>query len=189
MRVARELLHGRGFAGLNSRVQAGSPCHKVFRARESRQPSIVHRDAHGVQAVARQFLAVATEKAVCLGILAPRPLPGETVRMLPWLVLLLHTFRFAFRTRADMVVEILALRHQVGVLQRSCSKRPRLHRFDRAMSAWLCGIWLGWRRPLVIVQPATVVRWFRNRWLGHRRHGAWQNRAHPGCRGDPACAR
>src|ERR1035437_11171646 len=35
-----------------------------------------------------------------------------------------------FRTRAALQLEIIALRHQLGVLQRSV-KRPKLNRFDR----------------------------------------------------------
>jgi hypothetical protein len=56
---------------------------------------------------------VATEKAVRPGILAPRTLTADNVRMLPWLALVLHTYRFAFRSRTDLVLEVFALRHQV----------------------------------------------------------------------------
>jgi len=50
--------------------------------------------------------------------------------------------RFAFlgaslRTRAARQLEILALRHQIGVLQRSV-KRPKLTPADRCLWAWLC---------------------------------------------------
>ena len=45
-----------------------------------------------------------------------------------------------FRTRAALQLEILALRHQLGVLQRSV-KKPKLNRFDRCLWAWLCGAW------------------------------------------------
>jgi hypothetical protein len=45
-----------------------------------------------------------------------------------------------FRTRAALRLEILALRHQLGVLQGSV-KKPELNRFDRCLWAWLCGTW------------------------------------------------
>jgi hypothetical protein len=48
-----------------------------------------------------------------------------------------------FRTRAALQLEILALRHQLGVLQRSV-KKPKLNRFDRCLWAWLCGAWTEW---------------------------------------------
>ena len=42
----------------------------------------------------------------------------------------------SFRTRAALQLEILALRHQIGVLQRSV-KRPKLTAADRFLWAWL----------------------------------------------------
>jgi hypothetical protein len=62
-----------------------------------------------------------------------------------------------FRSRAALQVEILALRHQIGVLRRSAKKRPTLTVADRLFWAWLCGIWAGWRSALVIVKPETVI--------------------------------
>ena len=66
----------------------------------------------------------------------------------------------AFKSRAALHLENLALRHQLGVLQRSV-KRPRLTSPDRLLWAWLCEIWTDWRSALVIVKPQTVVAWHR----------------------------
>ena len=44
-----------------------------------------------------------------------------------------------FRTRAALQLEIIALRHQLGVLQRSV-KRPKLNRFDRFLWAWFVSL-------------------------------------------------
>jgi len=77
----------------------------------------------------------------------------------------------AFRTRSDGFlrlpqhlfsepcgpsVEILALRHQLGVLQRSV-KRPKLNPADRLLWAWLSLIWNGWQARVSIIRPATVI--------------------------------
>ena len=71
-------------------------------------------------------------------------------------------------------LEILALRHQIGVLQRSV-KRPKLTPADRLLWAWLCEAWSDWRSALVIVEPDTVVAWhrkaFRLVWTWKVRHG------------------
>ena len=66
-----------------------------------------------------------------------------------------------FRSRAALQVEILALRHQIGVLRRSTKKRPKLTVADRLFWAWLSGAWADWRSALVIVKPETVIAWHR----------------------------
>jgi Integrase core domain len=59
-----------------------------------------------------------------------------------------------------IALENLALRHQLGVLQRSVP-RPRLSRWDRILWVWRSRVWVGWRSSLAIVQPATVLAWHR----------------------------
>jgi hypothetical protein len=53
-------------------------------------------------------------------------------------------------------LEILALRHQLGVLQRSV-KRPKLTPADRLLWAWLCAVWNNWQSSVVIVKASTVI--------------------------------
>jgi hypothetical protein len=81
----------------------------------------------------------------------------------------------SFRNRAALQVEILALRHQLGVLHRSV-KRPRLTAVDRLFWAWLSELWSDWRTVLVIVQPETVIAWhrksFRPFWIWKVRNGS-----------------
>ena len=70
--------------------------------------------------------------------------------------------------RADvtyLVLENLALRQQLAVLQRSV-KRPRLRPRDRAFWVVLSRVWSNCRSALTIVKPDTVVRWHRKAfWL------------------------
>ena len=73
----------------------------------------------------------------------------------------LGTFlRAAFFGSATIALENLALRHQLGVLQRSV-RRPQLARWDRILWVWLSRLWTGWRSSLVIVRAATVLAWHR----------------------------
>jgi len=65
-----------------------------------------------------------------------------------------------------MQIEILALRHQLGVYQRSV-KRPCVRPTDRILWAWLSRIWSGWRDALFIVQPRTVIAWRRRKFREH----------------------
>jgi hypothetical protein len=45
----------------------------------------------------------------------------------------------AFKSRATLQLENLALRHQLGVLRRSV-KRPKLTSVDRLLWVWLCEV-------------------------------------------------
>jgi len=82
-----------------------------------------------------------------------------------------------FRSRAALQLEILALRHQLGVLQRSV-KKPRLNRCDRLLWAWLCAAQTEWRSSLCVVKPATVIAWHRK---GFRLFWTWKvRRGRPG---------
>ncbi len=94
-------------------------------------------------------------------------------------------FKFIFlaltatlRSRRKLVLENLALRHQLEVLQRN-AKRPRLRPPDRAFWAVLSRIFPGWRVHLSIVQPETVIRWHRAGWQLF-----WRRKSNPG-RGRP----
>jgi putative transposase len=83
----------------------------------------------------------------------------------------------SFRSRAALQLEILALRHQLGVLQRSV-KRPKLTPADRLLWAWLREVWKDWRSSLFLVQPATVIGWHRQ---GFRLFWTWKiRRGQPG---------
>lgn len=79
-------------------------------------------------------------------------------------------------SRADLLLEILVLRHQLEVYRRQV-KRPCLRRADRLFWIWLRRHWSRWRSALVIVQPETVLRWHRE---GYRRHWRRISRGHPG---------
>ncbi len=77
--------------------------------------------------------------------------------------LLLHTLRDLLRPRRDLLLENLALRQQILVLQRA-NPKPPLNNADRAFWVLLCRWWAGWRRPLRLVKPETVIGWHRLGW-------------------------
>jgi hypothetical protein len=82
----------------------------------------------------------------------------------------------------DKDVEILALRHQLTVLERQLGKERV--RFDTSDRAWLAAL-LHWlpsdvlRSVRLLVRPDTMLRWHRN--LLARRHAAisWSKRPGP----------
>ncbi len=89
--------------------------------------------------------------------------------------LALQTLRSMVRSRAELQLENLALRHQICVLQRSARKRSKLTPLDRLFWVCLTRIWSNGRSTLVIVKPGTVVAWhrkcFRLFWTWKVRHG------------------
>ena len=83
----------------------------------------------------------------------------------------------SLRTRAALQLEILALRHQISVLQRSV-KRPKLTPADRFLWACLCSVWNGWEARVSIIKAATVIGWQRK---GFGLFWSWKiRRAKPG---------
>jgi len=83
---------------------------------------------------------------------------------------LIASLALSFRSHAALQLEILALRHQLGVLQRPV-KRPKLTSSDRLLWVWLCRIWPDWRSALIIVKPETVIAWHRK---GFRLFWTWE---------------
>jgi len=71
-----------------------------------------------------------------------------------------------FRSRRALQLEILALRHQLAICQRTV-KRPSIRPEDRILWSWLSRRRASWREVLVFVQPETVVAWQRKRFRDH----------------------
>jgi len=79
------------------------------------------------------------------------------------LELLLNTLRDIQRPRRELIIENLALRQQILVLQRSAPK-PHITIWDQTFWVALFHWWAGWRRPLRLVKPETVIAWHRQGW-------------------------
>jgi putative transposase len=92
--------------------------------------------------------------------------------MLSVVISLLLTLRSSVRSRARLHLEILALRHQLHVLERSRPRRVRLTPADRVLWVWLSRVWRDWR-IVVIVKPDTILAWHRR---GFRLVWAWKSR-------------
>ena len=92
---------------------------------------------------------------------------------------LLLTLRTLARSRAALHLEILALRHQLDVLQRTRPSRVRLAKTDSWLWVVLARLWTGWRTALVIVKPETVIAWHRR---GFRLWWTWKAGAAWGAR-------
>jgi putative transposase len=96
---------------------------------------------------------------------------------MPVFLTLLLTRRSCARSRVVLQLEVLALRHQLQVLQRSRPRRLRLARANRWLWVWLSRVWNEWRAALVIVKPETVIAWHRRAFCAF---WCWKSRGRPG---------
>jgi transposase InsO family protein len=106
--------------------------------------------------------------------------------MISVLVSVVVSFRSWLQSRAALQLEVLALRHQLQVLNRSRPHRLRLVSADRWLWARLSRSWPAWRTALVLVKPETVIAWHRQ---GFRLFWTWKSRRHVGRRPVPADVR
>ena len=96
---------------------------------------------------------------------------------------LLLTLRSSARSRAVLQLEVLALRHQLQVLNRSRPRRLRLAQTDGLLWVWLSRVWNEWRATLVFVKPETVIAWHRR---AFRSFWSWKSRRRIGRTPTPA---
>jgi putative transposase len=89
------------------------------------------------------------------------------------LISLLAGLTSTLRTRTSLQVEVLALRHQLAVLQRNKRRRVPLRVWDRFLWVALVRLWPEWRKSLVVVKPETVIGWHRK---GFRFYWNWKSR-------------
>jgi transposase InsO family protein len=83
---------------------------------------------------------------------------------------------FRFRSRASLELEVIALRHQLSILQRRHRGVKKLPIPDRYFWAWLYRIWPRALDVMVLVKPDTVIDWHRK---GFRMYWRWLSRNKP----------
>ncbi len=76
------------------------------------------------------------------------------------------------RARASLTLELVVLRQQIAVLQRTAG-RPAIRNRDRWFWIAMCRWWPDWRQRVQVVAPATVVRWHR---AGFRASWRWRSK-------------
>ena len=99
--------------------------------------------------------------------------------MIPRMNTILGWLRRLVASRSDLLIENLALRHQLAILTAK-RPRPRMRANDRMFWVALRRFWPRWKDALVIVKPGTVVRWHR---AGFRKYWTWRSRRQ--CAGRP----
>jgi hypothetical protein len=99
--------------------------------------------------------------------------------MISFFLAAFRVLRSIFTSRADLILENVALRQQLAVL-RPKPPRPRLSASDRFFWLTLRRCWPRWKETLAFVQPETVIRWHRE---GFRRYWRWKSRP---CAGRPS---
>jgi hypothetical protein len=97
--------------------------------------------------------------------------------MLAILRLLMALAANLFRSRRQLEVENLFLRHQLNIALRRAPCRLRLRGSDRAVLVWLTRLWPSLIGLARVVQPDTILRWHRS---GFRAYWRWKSCGQPG---------
>ena len=74
---------------------------------------------------------------------------------------LLYLLASAFKSQGRLAAENIALRHHILVLKRKHRGRIRLHGIDRVILSWLARVGPAIADAIIIVKPASLVRWHR----------------------------
>jgi transposase InsO family protein len=82
-----------------------------------------------------------------------------------------------FKSRSRLEAENLFLRHQLTIALRHAPPRLRLRGFDRALLVWMTRLWPSLLGMTQVVQPETVLRWYR---AGFKVFWRWKSRKRVG---------
>ena len=104
-----------------------------------------------IRSTAGRFIAWITQRVNLIVKAVCRPAKGQT---------LIGAVLDLSRSKTDLIAENALLRHQLVLLRRS-SKRPALKPTDRLSLLLLAKMTRTWRQVLLLVQPATLLRWHR----------------------------
>jgi transposase InsO family protein len=91
--------------------------------------------------------------------------------------LLLDLLAATLKPRAKLEAENVVLRHQLNVVQRTASRKPKLTNLDRLIFVWLYRWFPDVLHAVTVVRPETVVRWHRG---GFRLYWRWKSRPRGG---------
>jgi putative transposase len=93
--------------------------------------------------------------------------------MVTFLSTIVSFLSLRIRSRATLELEVIALRHQLGVLKRQRPGRVKFFFADRLLWVWLYRIWPQAINAMVLVKPTTVMQWHRR---GFRLTWRWRSR-------------
>jgi transposase InsO family protein len=97
--------------------------------------------------------------------------------MIAFLILFLHVLVSPFKTQARLEAEIVLLRHQLSVLRQRVRSKPKLTMADRLLFVWLYRLFPSVLNAVTIIQPETIIRWYRT---GFRLYWRWKSRSRCG---------
>ena len=127
----------------------------------------------GIEPVPRQNLVRTCPACVCSNLIPLKVVPRRRYHSGMTLVLriLIRGLLSGLGSRSSLIAENTALRHQLAVLRRS--RKAAFTPLDRALWAFGLRRWNGWIDTLVLVKPATVIRWHRK---AYRLFWTWKSR-------------
>ncbi len=99
--------------------------------------------------------------------------------MFAFLTRFLFVLGSRFKSQAGLQAENVVLRQQLLVLNRKSLTRVRLRNIDRLILVWLYRLFLSTLDAIVIVKPATVLRWHRRGFRAYWRWKSWRRGGRP----------
>jgi hypothetical protein len=115
-------------------------------------------------------LPVVPENSIQGGFARSRRIIASSGVMLAILHLLGTFVASLFKSRRQLEIENLFLRHQLNVALRRAPHRLRLRNSDRVLIVWMTRLWQSPLRLSRVVQPDTILRWHR---AGFRAYWRW----------------
>jgi hypothetical protein len=82
-----------------------------------------------------------------------------------------------FKSRRRLEAENLFLRHQLSIDLRRAPPRLRPRGGDRALLVWMTRLWPSLLGAAKVVQPETILRWYRS---GFKAFWRWKSRKRAG---------
>src|ERR1035437_4661773 len=80
--------------------------------------------------------------------------------------IMIHLLLSFFKSKAQLQLEIIFLRKQLEILNRS-NKKIQIRNRDRIFFVFMKNIFNRWKESLIIIKPETIIQWHRKKFYQH----------------------
>jgi len=79
---------------------------------------------------------------------------------------MIHFLLSFFKTKAQLQFEIIFLRKQLEILNRT-TKKAQITSWDKLFFSTIISLFKNWKESLIIIKPETIIRWHRKKFYKH----------------------